>query len=355
MSALQLPPDCEKMRNFLFDMPVPFSMHAEVFEAYWPLVDNVWSRYDEFNVVGKIDRIPYDSIRFVCRFARKGDDGGPPPTKRKRREGGTCSCRVKAKKYHGIDGIPDHYRFEHSSQKECDWEHSHSIDDSDGLKINSFLKAAAAMEAAKGFMPAEVYKTLRSVKILDSFGNPIADALDVCGGKFMTRLHANNAKQSALSATGGKFLANQQALVKSSPSFPQNQSQTPVEMIAPELRSVWPPNLGAMARDRDDHAKIIKNDIRALVDSIAIGKRTEVPRDVLLPLLNSIAAYMDKDSEDMEGKHLLDILLKTQRTAGILPRDYLGHERTPAPPPPSSTLPQMHPNSIYNNYNNWYG
>jgi len=101
MSALQLPLECKKMRDFLFEMPVPFSMYANVFELYWPLLDNVWSRYDEFNVVGKLDRVPYDSIRFVCRFARKFEEEptrSRVPSKRKRREGGTCSCRVKAKK-----------------------------------------------------------------------------------------------------------------------------------------------------------------------------------------------------------------------------------------------------------------
>jgi len=154
------------------------------------------------------DRIPYDNIRFACRFVRKFDIDNTrpvdPTSKRRKREGGTCCCRVKAKKFHGVNGLPDHYRFEHSSQKESDWVHSHSIDDLDSTKINTFLKTAAAVEAAKGSMPAQVYKTLRSVKILDANGVPIGDALDAAGGKFMTRMHANNAKQAALSK--GRFL-----------------------------------------------------------------------------------------------------------------------------------------------------
>lgn len=35
-------------------------------------------------------------------------------------------------------------------------------DESDGIKISGFLKVAAAVKATKGFMPAEIYKTLRS-------------------------------------------------------------------------------------------------------------------------------------------------------------------------------------------------
>lgn len=352
MSALvQLPPECAKMRAFLFSMPVPFSMHAEVFEAYWPLMDNVWSRYDELGVVGKVDRVPYDSIRFVCRFARKLDEEAArsaAPTKRKRREGGTCSCRVKAKKYHGIQGIPDHYRFEHSSQKECDWTHSHSIDESDGIKINSFLKAAAAMEAAKGYMPAEVYKILRGVKMLGPNGSPVGDVLDICGGKFMTRLHANNAKQSALSASGGKFLAGQQYLERVSMQALPNRNSFLPEPMPSDLRIVWPPNLGVISHDRSEHARNIKNDIRSLVDSIAIGKRSEIPRDVILPMLNSIADYMDRDTEDGEVKPLLDAILKTQRNAGIR----VGASPI-SPPPIAPALPTQ--STMNNSYNSWYG
>jgi hypothetical protein len=89
--------------------------------------------------------------------------------------------------------MPNHYRFEHSSTREPDWVHSHTIGDLDGIKINSYLRAAAAIEAAKGYVPAEAYRSLRSVRLLDEDGNSLGDALDPAGGKFMTRQHANNA------------------------------------------------------------------------------------------------------------------------------------------------------------------
>jgi hypothetical protein len=152
------------------------------------------------------DKVSFDSIRFVCRIARKLHKDPAhilhPDSKRHRREGGTCTCRVQAKRYRGINGLPDHYRFEHSSQKESNWEHSHSIDDSDSIKINGFLKAALVIEAAKGFMPAECYAKLRSVKMADENGVVIGDALDVCGGIFMTRMHANNANLEAIYSQG---------------------------------------------------------------------------------------------------------------------------------------------------------
>ena len=322
-SCLQIPLDTEKMRNFLFEMPVPFSMRADVFERYWPMVDNIWSRYDEINVVGR-DKIPYNSIRFACRFARKLENepsrNANPGSKRQRREGGTCTCRVKAKYFHGLEGTPDHYRFEHSSQKECDWIHSHTVDESDAIKINSFLKAAAAVEAAKGYMPADIYKNMRSIQLFDPNGMLIGDALDAAGGKFMTRMHANNAKQSAMSSAGGKFASRQHvADVRHSLKRPHPEERVAhlAEIMSIDPRTIWPETLGKKVDDQEEHAKIIKNDIRSLVESIAIGGRTTVPRDILIPLLNSVAAYMDKSSEDVDGKPLLEQILRIQEHCGM--------------------------------------
>lgn len=46
--------------------------------------------------------------------------------------------------------------------------HSHTIDDSDRIKINSYLRPAVAIaiEATEGYMGAEVYKNLRSVQLM---------------------------------------------------------------------------------------------------------------------------------------------------------------------------------------------
>lgn len=286
------------------------------------MVDNIWSRYDEINVTGK-DKIPYNSIRFACRFARKleGEPSrGLHASKRQRREGGTCTCRVKAKFFHGLPGIPDHYRFEHSSQKECDWVHSHTVDESDGIKINSFLKAAAAVEAAKGYMPADIYKNMRSVQLVDSNGSFLGDALNAAGGRFFSRTHANNAKQSAMSSAGGKFSTRQHiADVRHSLKRPHPEERVAhlAEIISMDPRTIWPETLGKKVDDQEEHAKIIKNDIRSLVESIAIGGRTTIPRDVLIPLLNSVAAYMDKTSEDVDGKSLLEGILRVEEHCGI--------------------------------------
>ena len=211
--------------------------------------------------------------------------------------------------------MPDHYRFEHSSTREADWVHSHTIDDSDGIKINSYLRAAATIEAAKGHMPAEVYKNMRSAQLLDKDGNSLGDALDAAGGKFMTRQHANNAKQSALSLSGAIFLSKKQdpaskQLLKMSDA--EDRVAQLAEILSMDPKTVWPETLGRTSDDMDNHAKIIKIDIKTLVESIAIGGRTEVPTHVLMPLLSSMAEYMDKTTEDVDGKPLLEGILKIQ-------------------------------------------
>lgn len=211
--------------------------------------------------------------------------------------------------------MPDHYRFEHSSTRESDWVHTHTIDDSDGIKVNSYLRAAAAIEAARGYMPAEVYKNLRSVQLLDKDGNSLGDALDAAGGRFMTRQHVNNAKQSALSLSGAMFLSkkNDPDSKESSQRLnPEDRIAHMAEILSVDPNTVWPETLGRTSDDTDEHARNIKNDIRTLVESIAIGGRTNIPKHILIPLLNSMAEYMEKTTKDIDGKSLLEGILKTQ-------------------------------------------
>jgi len=250
---------------------------------------------------------------------------------------------VKAKYFHGIKGKPDHYRFEHANEKEDNWVHTHTIDDSDGIKVNSYLRAVAAIESAKGYRPAEVYKNMRSVQLMDEDGNSLGDALDAAGGKCMTPVHVNNAKLSALSANGALFLPTKPgALLKEDPdaknSLKRPNPEDRVEILAGILSvdpsTVWPETLGKTAEDTDEHAKNIKNDIRVLVESIAIGGRTEVPKHVLMPLLNSMAEYMDKTTEAVDGKLLLSGILKIEEkaAAGAAKRESIIAKRKLAKP-----------------------
>jgi hypothetical protein len=250
---------------------------------------------------------------------------------------------VKAKYFHGIKGKPDHYRFEHANEKEDNWVHTHTIDDSDAIKVNSYLRAVAAIESAKGYRPAEVYKNMRSVQLKDEDGNSLGDALDAAGGKCMTPVHVNNAKLSALSANGALFLPTKPgALLKEDPNTkislkrpnPEDRVEILAGILSVDPSTVWPETLGKTAEDTDEHAKNIKNDIRVLVESIAIGGRTEVPKHVLMPLLNSTAEYMDKTTEAADGKLLLSGILKIEEkaAAGAAKRESIIAKRKLAKP-----------------------
>ncbi|RDW61403.1 hypothetical protein BP5796_11295 [Coleophoma crateriformis] len=356
----QLPPDCERMRKLLFEMPVPFSMRAEVFDRYWLLVDNVWCKQYQGIVGGNIvggPKVTFESIRLPCRFARSTYENaqtrtGPPVTKRKRREGGTCSCRVKAKLFRNIAGIPDHYLFDHSSQKESDWEHSHTLDESDSYKINSFLKTAAAEEIAKGQMPAEVFKALREVALVNQ---PRGSALAAAGGKYMTRQHVGNAKQSlerpsttdkADSAATSAAWSRVAAPVSTSPANtysspyangdapgtlqqPNQIQDTTSAMMPTQVYDVpvngnpqtfsqpvpnknWP-SLGRQSENHREHKAHIKMDIRLMFEGTTPG--SQIPREVLLPFLNSVLIYLDRDADPVDGKALLAAIQSVKETA----------------------------------------
>ncbi len=119
--------------------------------------------------------------------------------------------------------------------------HSHTIDDSDEIKINSYLPAAAAIEAAEGYMPAQVYKNLRGVQLLDGDGHSLGDTLDAAAGKFMTSQHANNAKHSALSLSGTMFLSKNQD-PDSNPSDAEDRVAQLAEILSVDPKTVWPGN-----------------------------------------------------------------------------------------------------------------
>lgn len=89
------------------------------------------------------------------------------------------------------------------------------------------------------------------------------------------------------------------------------------EVVAVDPSTVWPTTLGKTSGDREEHAKYIKHDIRSLVQSVVVGARTHIPRDVLLPLLTSIARYMDEEEEDIDGRPLLETIARLQNASVV--------------------------------------
>ena len=105
-------------------------------------------------------------------------------------------------------------------------------------------------------------------------------------GNFLIRMHAcHNAMQSALSTTGGNFskmepAANPRKPLKRSHTHSIDRGSRMAEMIAVDPRTVRPSTLGKTSGGHEEHARYIRNDIRAVVESIAIATRTQVHREV---------------------------------------------------------------------------
>jgi hypothetical protein len=72
--------------------------------------------------------------------------------------------------------------FDHSSYKTTDWEYTHTIQESDAIKIISCIKAAAALEAARGCWPANIPRSA-NVKLMEEFGNVVGSAIEAAGGQ----------------------------------------------------------------------------------------------------------------------------------------------------------------------------
>jgi len=134
----------------------------------------------------------------------------------------------------------------------------------------------------------------------------------------MTRQHANNAKEPARSPSGARFLSKKKhpdSKDTLKTANPENRVTQLADILSVDPKAVRPETSGRTADDTDNHAKNIKNDIRSLVESIAIGGPTEIPKQVVMPLLNSMAEYMNKTIEYIDGKPLLEGTLKIQENA----------------------------------------
>ena len=79
-----------------------------------------------------------------------------------------------------------------SSNKQEDGRHTHILEESDCMTINSFLKNVAAEEIGKGYKPATVWENMRGVH-----NHHLTDKQrNLAGGKFMKREDVVNAGRS---------------------------------------------------------------------------------------------------------------------------------------------------------------
>jgi hypothetical protein len=143
----------------------------------------------------------------------------------------------------------------------------------------------------------------------------LGSALQAVGGKFMTRQHVSNAKISTLQGLEAK----KKGLEIPPFLFPARRPRTRPDMQVENLAKIVRVDPGTVWSDHDPikHSEIIKHDIWSLVTSMAVGGRPDVPRNIVLNFLNSIADYLDKSTVREDGKSLLDTIVKIQVQCGI--------------------------------------
>jgi hypothetical protein len=187
-----LPRDTGHMRHILFTLPLPFSLSAANHERFWPLIDNVYSirrsrDIPERQATWLRAATPCHQLHYVsCRFKRAravpSTSTGARASTSKRVVSG-CDVTFQLLKFE------DHVEYRPNGQSlSITCQHAHSLDESDANKRNSFLRALAGAEIAKGYPPALIIRSLN--------GNGRADArvrLAAAGGAFLDTQDVINA------------------------------------------------------------------------------------------------------------------------------------------------------------------
>jgi hypothetical protein len=187
-----MPRNTSHMRYILFTLPLPFSLSVADHERFWPLIDNVYSirksrDIPERQVTWSRAATPAHQLQYVsCRFkrARKApltSTGARASTSKRVVYG--CDVTFQLLKF---ENYVEYYPNGQSLSITC--QHAHSLDESDASKRNSFLRALAGAEIAKGYPPALIIRSLN--------GNGRADArvrLAAAGGAFLDTQDVINA------------------------------------------------------------------------------------------------------------------------------------------------------------------
>jgi hypothetical protein len=187
-----LPYDIGHVRQMLFTLPLPFSLSIANQELFWPLINNAYSIRHSENVGPRKRNSRATHVRHcvICRFKRAralpSASQGKHASSIKRNIAG---CDVT---FHLL-AFSDHYKY-WPAKKPSDVDfitclgHSHSLDESDANKRNSFLRKLVGAEVANGYPPAAVIRSL--------IGDGRADAralLASAGGAYLTRQDVINA------------------------------------------------------------------------------------------------------------------------------------------------------------------
>src|SRR5437762_80562 len=152
-TLLKLPTDLSAWRIRLFAVSTSLQLSADEWTTYWPFIDNVYSALAlRRNTDGS------ESRHWNCRMRRRTNKPraaiGASSKRRSRtiREGNTCNFALRITTKFDVAGSPVSYEI--SRVRSCP-DHSHTLDESDMLKENSFLRIVAGAEASKDYRPLD--------------------------------------------------------------------------------------------------------------------------------------------------------------------------------------------------------
>ena len=147
----------EEKRARLFNVYEPFEISMEEFNNEWPLVSNVWTRWNSWKLAnGDEWKI------FACRFlkhnqssTRKEDPSmGTKRRKTNPRDAGQCSAKIKITYMMTAQNV----RVERYADTP---DHAHTLEDSDRLKRSQAIKTLIEGEASKPYAPPAIAVTVK--------------------------------------------------------------------------------------------------------------------------------------------------------------------------------------------------
>jgi hypothetical protein len=180
-----IPPDIALHRALLFALDTPVQLTPQVWEKFWPYIDNVWCVHQK-------PQGPHPSgiskIYGGCRLIRKTNFPPPPihenSRPRQRREGGTCKAKFRLTIY------PDGKR-----QVERTGEaHSHTLEHIDSIKRNSGVRKLVLDDFFKSWEAGGILAYLRDT----AHQADGRDLLKEAGGLYLSRQEVQNIMNGAL-------------------------------------------------------------------------------------------------------------------------------------------------------------
>ena len=203
----------DQRRVLLFNVDQPFEVSIEDFDQkWWPLVTNVWIRYNNYNHVNG------DSWKvFSCHFSKHNESStrkeGIPSEKRRKTKvqpADLCFAKIKVSRFvtkqkvqvERFNNFPDHL---------------HTLEDSEKLKRSEIVRVLVEQEALKNYRPPAIVSAVKEYA---------SENLDLGASiKELRRIEVTNIKYKVRGSLDAHLISDPQKAtdIQASMSFLQKQ------------------------------------------------------------------------------------------------------------------------------------